>query len=129
MADGLRADSFYLTPETFLKDSIAKVKGTWGVSHTRVPTETRPGHVAMLAGFYEDVSAVTKGWKSNPVPYDHILNGSSQAWAWGASDTVTLFTKDIPHAKSFCYAPELEDFSNPDLTQLDTWVFDEVTSK
>ena len=67
IADGLRADKFYQTSAEFPKSrapflrGIIEKRGSWGVSHSRVPTETRPGHVAIIAGIFEDVSAVTKG--------------------------------------------------------------------
>jgi phosphatidylinositol glycan class N len=58
-ADGLRADLLF-TVNAFpnIPDApsvvaphlraIAQSRGAFGVSHTRVPTESRPGHVALI---------------------------------------------------------------------------------
>lgn len=130
VADGLRADKVFelqkngTTRAPYLR-SIITEKGSWGISHTRVPTESRPGHVALIAGFYEDVSAVTKGWKDNPVEFDSVFNRSRYVWAWGAADMVHLFTKGDHGKRVFActYDNDEVDFADEDASRLDTWVF------
>lgn len=133
VADGLRADALYELDEDgnsrapFIRNIIMH-EGSWGVSHTRVPTESRPGHVALIAGFYEDVSAVAKGWKENPVEFDSLFNESKYTWSWGSPDILPMFAKGASgdHVYTYSYDAQKEDFGAHDATKLDTWVFDKV---
>ncbi|XP_038077631.1 GPI ethanolamine phosphate transferase 1-like [Patiria miniata] len=133
VADGLRADKLYEVDESghtrapYLR-SVIEQQGSWGVSHTRVPTESRPGHVALIAGFYEDVSAVAKGWKENPVQFDSVFNESRYTWSWGSPDILPMFAKGASgnHVFVHTYPAGYEDFADEDASRLDTWVFNKV---
>lgn len=133
VADGCRADKLFEAPPAsrdalqrdrmpFLRRMI-HARGSWGVSHTRVPTESRPGHVALFAGMYEDVSAVTRGWSDNPVDFDSVFNQSTSAFLFGSPDIVPMFARHVPHALEEHYSHDHEDFAQRDASELDVWVF------
>ncbi|KAK0203761.1 Phosphatidylinositolglycan class N-domain-containing protein [Desarmillaria ectypa] len=138
VGDGLRADllfepngfsAFPNTPEVVAPHirSIIEQRGAFGVSHTRVPTESRPGHVAIIGGMYEDVSAVAKGWKTNPVDFDSVFNKSSHTYSFGSPDILPMFTRGaVPGVvKEWSYDEDAEDFTQ-DATKLDLWVLDNL---
>ncbi|KAJ0098524.1 hypothetical protein Patl1_21939 [Pistacia atlantica] len=132
VADGLRADKFF-EPDSegnfrapFLR-SVIQNQGRWGVSHARPPTESRPGHVALIAGFYEDPSAVTKGWKANPVEFDSVFNQSRHTISYGSPDIVPIFCGALPHSTWNTYPHDYEDFAT-DASFLDEWSFDQFQS-
>ncbi|KRT81806.1 hypothetical protein AMK59_6035 [Oryctes borbonicus] len=131
IADGLRYEALgdvNFDGHTPFLNKIRRQYGVWGVSYTRVPTESRPGHVALFGGMYEDPSAVLSGWKHNPVNVDNVFNQSVESLLWGSPDIVPMFNRDnLKKINTHCYDTSFEDFSGRKSTiELDKWVFEHV---
>ncbi|KAJ7242589.1 Phosphatidylinositolglycan class N-domain-containing protein [Mycena haematopus] len=121
VGDGLRADLLFHKNEVvapYLR-SIVETRGAFGVSHTRVPTESRPGHVAIMrhfsGGMYEDVSAVTK---AGLVDFDSVFNKSSSTFSFGSPDILPMFSRGATPGKVMTWYA----------TALDTWVYDQLAT-
>lgn len=132
VADGLRADVAFrgfdrLGGTLVMPEMHERVFGRraqegsviWGLSMADAPTESRPNHVAMLAGFPEELSNVWNAWKSNGRPFDHLLKRASVAYGWGESGVVDHFEgPDHVHLETFPnYLPGLTE----DPSELDQW--------
>uniref|UniRef100_A0A5K3FEZ0 GPI ethanolamine phosphate transferase 1 n=1 Tax=Mesocestoides corti TaxID=53468 RepID=A0A5K3FEZ0_MESCO len=88
--DGLGMHAFMenkMSEDSFLM-RISSSKGQVGVVRADVPTETRPRHVALLAGFNEDASNLRNAWRTNIQPFDAIVHHTQRTWAYG--DPVAL---------------------------------------
>ncbi|XP_065165010.1 GPI ethanolamine phosphate transferase 1 isoform X3 [Atheta coriaria] len=132
IADGMRAEAIYPMQNwdrvKYLSELRLNKSCSWGIVHTGVPTESRPGHVAIFGGLMEDPSALFTGWQANTVEFDSVINESNYAWSYGSPDIVKIFTKkDKAKLNVEYYDPSEEDFSGRTSTiNLDTWVFDRV---
>ncbi|POM72399.1 GPI ethanolamine phosphate transferase [Phytophthora palmivora] len=91
----------------FLGD-VMRNRGSWGVSHNHAPTESRPCHVALTAGMYEDPHAVSKNWKQHPVPFDSVFNQSNNAFIFGNKDVAPILARHAPQATEEHYTAKEE---------------------
>ena len=84
--DGTRADSFFESiasgKSPFLRN-ILENRGVYGISHTEMPTESKPGFTAICSGHFEDASLALKDLSNSDILTDSIFNQSSHSWGIG----------------------------------------------
>ncbi|GMF10458.1 unnamed protein product [Phytophthora lilii] len=107
--------------------NVMRHRGSWGVSHNHAPTESRPCHVALTAGMYEDPHAVSTSWKQHPVPFDSVFNQSNNAFIYGNKDVAPMLARHAPQATEEHYtAREESEMVREDTTLLDVWAYRKV---
>ena len=109
--DGVRADTFFecISKSPFLRNIITK-KGAYGVSHTKVPTETKPGFTAICSGHFEDASLALKDLYDEVVTLDSIFNQSK--YSWGIGHDADMFS-DVAKQMEVIPSDTVQNFNNP----------------
>ncbi|XP_044756997.1 GPI ethanolamine phosphate transferase 1-like [Coccinella septempunctata] len=96
VVDGLKASAVFERIDSYTPflTYLRKNKASWGVSRGKAPTESRVGHVAIVAGFREDPRAIVSNFRQYPVRYDSVMEQSNHAWVFAGSDRMgTIFGK------------------------------------
>ena len=110
----------------FLHKLIKNGQALWSVAYATVPTETRPGHVALISGIPEDLSAVATGWQENPVEVDSLFNRTSFTWAYGHPQVIHPFCAPVNQSLCLDYQAsafdDVVDFSGA----IDQAIFDKI---
>ena len=122
--DGARADSFFEAASSgkspFLRDIIEN-RGVYGISHTKVPTETKPGFTAICSGHFEDASLALEGLSSRTVLTDSIFNES--VYALGVGHDSCMFGDVAKHMYCAPFSSE-ENFNDKSAEESNYKVFD-----
>ncbi|KAH8382647.1 hypothetical protein KR009_004588 [Drosophila setifemur] len=127
VSDGLRAESV-LRDNCSLVPDLQKLfveQGLMGISTAYCPTVTRPGLIAIFAGFSEDPAAALTNFGWNPSTYDTVLNRSRNTFGWVDTNVAGIFGR-LPTGGTPLH---LTTFSKTDLSgqlENDEWVFGQV---
>ena len=84
--DGVRADTFFESVSSgkspFLRNIVTK-RGVYGISHSKVPTESSPCFTAICSGHCEYASLMLKDLSDEEVIFDSIFNQTKYSFGIG----------------------------------------------
>ena len=121
--DGTRADTFFETIASgkapFLRN-ILENRGVYGISHTKVPTETKPGFTALCSGHFEDASLALIDLYNGDIMSDSVFNESNYGWGIGVDACMiagSINNMDCLHFEG------MQDYSDANAEKNDIKVF------
>ena len=122
--DGTRADSFFEAiasgKSPFLRD-VLENRGIYGVSHAKVPTETKPGFTAMCSGHFEDASLALMDLYNSAIVLDSIFNESDHSWGIGVDSC--MFVENSRNMECVPFSG-MQDYGDEEAEQNNYLVFD-----
>ena len=121
--DGTRADSFFEAVASgeapFLRNVIEN-RGVYGISHAKVPTETKPGFTAICSGHFEDASLALIDLYNGDIMSDSIFNESN--YAWGIGVDACMFAEGADNMDCVPFEG-MQDYSDANAEKNDIKVF------